>query len=69
MTLAIFLFSGNVPVWNDKLTMCVVYDRYNYIFIESTIDGITVSLAFTTDITSRSSTGERNIYFLFLQAK
>ena len=51
MTLAIFIFSGTVPVWKDKLNICVIgftmeLDAFN----ESKIDVITVSgcFAFTT---------------------
>ena len=52
MTLAIFTFSRKVPVWKDKLNICVIGFTIDVItlFSESKIDVITVSgcFAFTT---------------------
>ena len=76
MTLAIFTFSRKVPVWKDKLNICVIGFTIDVITLLVSLKSMSSQSVdvlllqpFTTDITSHSSTGERNIVFLFLEVK
>ena len=69
MTLAIFIFSVNVPVWKDKLNICVIGYTIDVIALlmslksmsSQSVNGLLLQ-PFTIDITW--STGERNTLFL-----
>ena len=65
-----------VPVWKDKLNIYVIGFTIDVIILLMSLksmlsQSVDVSLLqpFTTDITSHSSIGGRNILFLFLEVK
>ena len=76
MTLAIFICSGKVPVWKDKLNICVIGFTIDVITLLMNLKSMSSQSVdvlllqpFTTDMTSHSSIGDRNILSLFLEVK
>ena len=74
MTLAILIFSGKVPVWKDKLNICVIGFMIDVITLLLSLksmssQSVDVLLLQPFTRTSHSSIGERNIRFLFLEIK